>query len=168
MTDHVDDTKQSRAAHRIGTYRDACVIYPYEHDGASMFVAHSLLSNNIGIGPTRFDAYCQLLFALISIFKYTPLEQLENVLDNPAPREVRGRYRRSSRISEELQERAIQHVKEMWKQRGLKEIDREALLLELGEVPEPVELMEKTGTEFVASALYFDADDVLDYLADAG
>lgn len=102
---------------------DMCVIYPADEptggyaegqEFCPKFVAHSLETDQMGLGETRYEAYVNLLKALILLVDQWRRDPRVTI-NRHAPKHIRQKYVQAHRISADMQTRAIQAAKEAWK-----------------------------------------------------
>jgi hypothetical protein len=88
--------------------QDACVIYPSK-EGRGKYVAHSLRTDQIGVGDSLLDAYVELLRALRALYADARNDP-RVVTDRLAPDDVWKMLPVARRLPRELEENAIRIV----------------------------------------------------------
>ena len=83
-------------------FLDVAVIYPSE-DEEGMWVAHSLLTDQIGMGTCVLDAFVELRKAIAALLELAKSDPSVAVF-RPAPPEVQERLRRAKKLPDEIVE----------------------------------------------------------------
>ncbi len=96
--------------HHIESLTDICVIYP-DPANTGQRIAHSLMTNRVGLGRTSSEAYCDLLLGVVQAIRYINERDHDAVLGKPAPVEIQDKYYTAHRLKAEIQDTVIERAR---------------------------------------------------------